>query len=175
METAIVSIICIALIVVGGMTMSQGFLSSVDTASLRLEKVSDRDEEIMRTDLATIAANQIAEDTLEVTLSNSGQTKLSNFTKWDIIVQYYDSGGTYYVKWLPYTTDEAPGNNQWRKKGIYLNAENLTAEVFEPGILNPGEEMVIEAKLDPPVGVGTTNLVVTSTPSEIPASITFSS
>jgi hypothetical protein len=110
---------------------------------------------------------------VEVALRNSGQTKLGDFARWDVIVQYYDSGGTYYVKWLPYI-EGTPGDNEWRKKGIYLNSENLTAEVFEPGILNPGEELVIEAKLNPPVGVGTTNLVVTSTPSGIPASITFS-
>ena len=173
METVIVSIICIALLVIGGMTMSQGFLSSVDTTTLGLETVSERDEGIMRTDLSTLSATLPATNRVEVALRNSGQTKLSDFARWDVIVQYYDSGGTYYVKWLPYI-EGTPGDNEWRKKGIYLNSENLTAEVFEPGILNPGEELVIEAKLNPPVGVGTTNLVVTSTPSGIPASITFS-
>ena len=33
METAFVSIICVALMVIGGMTMSQGFLSTVDTTT----------------------------------------------------------------------------------------------------------------------------------------------
>ena len=49
METAIVSVICIALMVIGGMTMSQGFLTSVDTTSAALEELGVRDEEIMRT------------------------------------------------------------------------------------------------------------------------------
>ena len=172
METAIVSIMCIALIIIGGMTMSQGFLSSVDTTASGLETVSERDEEIMRTNLSTLSANLTAPDWLEVALRNNGQTKLSDFAKWDVIVQYYDSGGTYYVKWLPYVTG-TPGDNQWTKKGIYLNAEGQTPEVFEPGILNPEEEIVIEAKLSPSVGAGTTNLIVTSTPNGIPASTTF--
>ena len=174
METAFVSIICIALIVVGGMTMSQGFLSSVDTASLGLEKVSERDEGIMRTNLSILSATQPATNRVQVALQNNGQTKLGDFAKWDVIDQYYDPGGTYYVKWLPYTENATLGDDQWRKKGIYLNSENLTAEVFEPGILNPGEEIVIEAKVNPQVGIGTSNLIVTSTPSGIPASIGFS-
>ncbi|MFC1869711.1 hypothetical protein ACFLYE_00395 [Chloroflexota bacterium] len=174
METAIVSIICIALLVVGGMTMSENFLSSVDSSTVGLEQISDRGEEIMRTELATISATMTAADTLEVALRNRGQTKLTSFSKWDVIVQYYDSGGSYYVKWLPYTDNATPGDNEWTKKGIYLDAGSETAEVFEPGILNPGEEIVIRAKLNPAVGVDTTNLVVTSTPNGIPASISFS-
>ncbi len=174
METAIVSIICIALLVVGGMTMSQGFLSSVDTTTLGLETISERDEEIMRTDLSTLSATMPATNRVEAALRNNGQTKLSDFARWDVIVQYYDSGGTYYVKWLPYTDNITLGDNQWRRKGIYLNAENQTAEVFETGILNPGEEMVIEARVSPATGVGTTNLLVASTSSGIPASIIFS-
>ena len=37
METAFVSIICIALMVIGGMTMSRGFLSSMDNTSANIE------------------------------------------------------------------------------------------------------------------------------------------
>ena len=173
METAIISIICIMLMLVGGMTMSQGFLSSVDTTAQGMETVVERDEGIMRTDLATISVSYLPSNTLEVALQNNGQTKLSDFARWDVIVQYYDSGGAYYVVWLPYTENVTLGDNQWRKEGIYLDAQNLTAEAFEPGILNPGEEMVIEVKVNPTVGTGTTNLVVTSTPSGIPASISF--
>ena len=52
MATAVVSIICLALIVLGGMTMSQGILTSVDTAALSVEEISVRDGEIMRTEVA---------------------------------------------------------------------------------------------------------------------------
>ena len=47
METAIVSIICIALVIFGGMTMSQGFLNTVDTSTSGLEEMSQRNEIIM--------------------------------------------------------------------------------------------------------------------------------
>ena len=175
METAVVSIICIALIVVGGMTMSQSFLSSTDSTALAVEEISNRDGEIMRTELTLLTADVLSGGhALEVALRNDGQTKLASFSKWDVIVQYHDAIGSYQVKWLPYTDNETLGNNQWTKKGIYLDADSETAEVFEPGILNPGEEMVIKAKLSPSVGEETTNMVVVSTPNGIPASTSFS-
>ena len=169
METAIVSLICIALVIFGGMTMSQGFLSSVDSTTTGLEEISNRGEEIMRTELSTVNTTMPAANRLQVTLDNNGQTKLAEFDKWDVIVQYYDSSGTYYVKWLPYN-EGTLGDDEWQKAGIYLDGQ---AETFEPGILNSGEEIKIEAQLNPAVGAGTTNLVVVSTPNGIPASITF--
>lgn len=171
METAIVSLVCIALVVFGGMTMSQGFLSSVDSTTTGLGEVGQRDEEIMRTKLDTVTTSVSAgRNYVSVRLENSGQTKLADFDKWDVIVQYYDDGGSYYVKWLTYT-DGALGDNEWEVQWIRLDEG---PEVFEPGVLNPGEEIEIRAQLNPLVGVGTTNLVVVSTPNGIPATISFS-
>ena len=172
METAIVSIVCIALIVVGGMTMSQSFLSSVDTTAVGLEHIGVRDEAIMKTNILPLDASLISGNVLEVALRNTGQTKLSDFAKWDVIVQYYDGSSNYIVKWLPYTSG-ALGDNQWRVKGIYLNWQAPTAEAFEPGILNYGEEIVIQAQVNPVVGRKTTNLVVISTPNGVSISNVF--
>jgi len=170
METAIVSLICIALLVFGGMTMSQGFLTSVDASTTGLEEIGQRDEHIMRTELSSVSASLPAANTLEVTLENSGQTKLADFDKWDVIVQYYDGTGTYYTKWLPYT-EGALGDNEWEVAWIRLNS---AAELFEPNVLNPKEQIMIRAQLNPSVGAGTTNMVVVATPSGIPVSTYFS-
>lgn len=173
MENIIISIICIALVVFGGMTMAQGFFSSVDSSTLGWDTAKARDEAIMRTELSAVSTTMPAAGSLKVTLRNDGQTKLSDFNDWDIIVQYYDGSDNYYVKWLPYTIG-TPANNQWTVAGIYQDASGGTAEVFETGILNPGEEIVIWAELSPAVGSGTTNLVVISTSNGISASTTFS-
>ena len=171
METAIVSITLIALIIVGGMTMSQGFLSSVDSTMVGVEELSVREGEIMRTEISTINATQTASNSLDLSLRNSGQVKLSSFSKWDVIVKYYKSG-SYHVTWLPYI-DGSPGNNEWTVSGIYLSSENLTAEIFEPEILNPGEEMIIQAKLSPGIQKGTTCDVIVSTPNGISDALSF--
>jgi hypothetical protein len=173
METIIVSTICIVLVVFGGMTMAQGFFSSVDSSTLGWDTMETRDEAIMRTELSVVSTTMPTASRLEITLRNDGQTKLRDFADWDIIVQYYDDGGIYYVKWLPYTSG-TPGNNQWTVEGIYQDAGSATAEAFESGILNPGEELVIRAELNPAVGASTTNLVVTSTSNGISATTTFS-
>jgi hypothetical protein len=173
METAIVSIICIAMIVFGGMTMSHGFMTSVDASTAGLEQIGDRNEAIMRTELTPLSTNLTlvsGPSPLDIVLENTGQTKAADFEKWDVIVQYYDESGTYHVKWLPYNVGGG-AINEWGVSWIYLDGQ---PEKFEPNVLNPGEQIMIETQLDPPVGVGTTNMVVVSTPSGVTSSTYFS-
>jgi hypothetical protein len=170
METALVSIICIALIVFGGMTMSQGFMTSVDASTTGLEEMGQRDETIMRTELTSVDTSISANGTLEITIENSGHTKLADFDKWDVIVQYYDGASNYNTTWLPYVSG-APGNNQWTVSWIQLNG---AAEIFEPNVFNPGEQLKITAQIDPSAGAGTTNMAVVATPNGIPLSTYFS-
>jgi hypothetical protein len=172
METAIVSIICIALVIFGGMTMSNGFMSSVDAGTAGLEEIGNRDNAIMRTDLSPVSTNITlapGSDPLEVILENTGQTKLADFEKWDVIVQYFDESGVYTVKWLPYVTGTtAP--NEWDVGWIKMNGQ---PEVFDKNVLNPGEQIMIKTQLTPSVGVNTTNMVVISTPSGVSCTTYF--
>ena len=172
MDTAIVSIICIALVVFGGMTMSNGFMTTVDASTTGLEQIGQRDEKIMRTDLTPVSTNLsliAGPDPLEIILENTGQTRTADFEKWDVIVQYYDDTGTYHVEWLPYTESGA-GTYEWEVGWIRLNGQ---AEMFEPNVLNPGEQLMIKTWLDPSVRTGTTNMVVISTPSGVTSSTYF--
>jgi hypothetical protein len=173
METVIVSIICIALVVFGGMTMSHGFMTSVDAGTAGLEQVGNRNETIMRTELTPVSTNVTlvsGPSPLEIVLENKGQTKMADFEKWDVIVQYYDGSGNYSVKWLPYSASGG-GTNEWGVGWIHLDGQ---PEKFEPNVLNPGEQIMIQTWLDPSVGAGTTNMVVVSTPSGVSSSTYFS-
>ncbi len=169
METAIVSLICIALVVFGGMTMSRGFMTSVDASATRLEEIGQRNETIMRTELSPVSTNMSAANTLDVTLENSGQTKIADFDKWDVIVQYFDGTGVYHTTWLPYTAG-ALSDNTWQVVWIRFNG---AAEVIEPGVLNPEEQIMLRAQLNPSVGAGTTNMVIVATPNGIPVTTFF--
>jgi len=171
MATIIVSIICIAMIVVGGMTLSQGILTSADSAALSVEEIGLREGEMSRTDLnADRAAYLSWADLLRVTVQNAGQTKLASFDKWDFIVHYYDGSGVYHTEWLPYTSGVL-GDNEWQKARIGLNGP---VEFFEPDILNPGEELVILARLNPLPGDATTGSIAIATPNGVYDSISFS-
>jgi hypothetical protein len=173
METALVSIICIALVVFGGMAMSNGFITSVDASTAGLMEAGDRNNNIMRTELTPVSTGIVlvdGADPLEIILENTGQTRLADYDKWDIIIQYFDEAGAYHVQWLPYV----PGGSapyEWDIGWIKMNGQ---AEVFDPGVLNPGEQMMIKTTLDPSVGDNTTNMVVISTPSGVTCSTYFS-
>jgi hypothetical protein len=70
-------------------------------------------------------------------------------------VQYTSESATYHVLWIPYT----PGplqSNTW-------TVQSITGDMFEPGIFNPGETLEMRIRLNPPVGVSTTNWVIIST------------
>jgi len=173
-ETIIVSLIVMSIILFGALTISQSYLSSQDAILASWREMEERTGERARTDLSPIGAETRSEGTIvEATLSNEGDTKLADFDQWDVIVQYYTTGGDYNIRWLPYTEAAEPGDNQWTVVGIYLDAAAATPEVYEPGILNPGEEIVIRMGVSPPVGVGTTNLATIATPNGISASVIF--
>jgi hypothetical protein len=170
METVFVSLICVALIVMGGMTMSRGFLSTIDSTSANIDSISQRNEEIMRTNIQVVSAAQTSPYRLEVRLENIGQTKLADFNQWDIIVHHEDNTGTIHVDWMPYTSGN-PGDNQWTVEGIYTNTGN--PEVFEPGIFNTDEQMVLEIQIDPIVHKDSTNQVLVTTPNGVTVSKSF--
>ena len=172
METMLISIICIALVVFGGMTMSQGFMTSVDTSTAGLSEIGQRTEILTRTELTPVSTSitlVAGADPLEIVLENTGQTKMADFEKWDFIVQYYDSTGVYYTEWLPYTSGTL-GDNQWEVSEIKLNGQ---AEVYEPNVLNQSEMIHLTAQLNPVVGANTTNMVVVATPEGITAATYF--
>jgi hypothetical protein len=58
-------------------------------------------------------------------------------------------------------------------QGIFLNAVEASPEIFDPGILNNGEEMIMGVKLSPPVKPDTINLVVVTAPNGARATGTF--
>ena len=172
MATILVSIMCIVMIVVGGMTLSQGILTSTDAAALSVEEISVREGEVSRTGLEAIRAAELSwADLLRLTVENTGQTKLASFDKWDLIVHYYDAEGVFHTEWLPYTTDNL-SDNEWRAARIGLNGP---IEFFEPNILNPGEELTILARLSPLPGDNTTGEITVATPNGIYDSISFTS
>jgi hypothetical protein len=170
METAFVSMVCVVLIVIGGMTMSRGFLSSIDSTSSNIDTISQRNEEIMRTNIQVLGAEQTSGTNLEIWLQNIGQTKLADFSQWDVIVHHQDNSEVFHVSWFPYNQD-ALENNHWNVKGIYTLSD--ANEVFEPRIFNPDEKMVIQAEIDPAVKTGSTNMVLITTPNGVTVSKSF--
>ena len=170
METAIVAVIIVAIILSGTLTIARSYFSSQDAILSSWREMEERRGERVRTLLAAEGGTTAdSGGTVEVTLKNEGDTKLADFKRWDVILHYYGSDDSYNVKWYPYGT----GTNQWTVAGIYLDAANNVAEVYDPGILNPGEEAVIKVSVQPTVSSGTAVFFLAGTPNGISASISF--
>lgn len=160
MESALASIILITLLLFGVLTLSETYFSTQEILMVATQEMTARNQEQTQTALTLIAAaTKNAGANVELTFRNTGSAKVADFEQWDVIVQYYTVQDNYLVKWISYAESANPGDNQWGVGGIYLTAETLTPEVYEPGILNPGEELVMRLKLFPIVGTKTTNLV----------------
>jgi hypothetical protein len=112
---------------------------------------------------------QAQNNTIDVTIENTGDTQLCDFAEWDVIVQYYAASTSYQIVWVPYVTAQYE-SHWWRVLGIYLDAEQGTQEAFEPGILNPGEELVMRITVAPAVDSGAAAQVMVATPNGITAS-----
>lgn len=173
METILTAFIVITLILFAALTIFTGYLTAQDTLRAAWQEMEDRLAAQRRTDLTPLLAEtQSSGAVIELTLRNEGDTRLTDFDAWDVMTQYYTAPGDYQILWFRYVEDE-PASGEWCVIGIYLDAATATPEMYEPGILNPGEEMLLRLRVVPPVGPNTTNLAVISTDTGVTMSMMF--
>ncbi len=174
METPIVALIIIALLLFAMLTLGQGYLVTQDRIMQSWQAMEERAGERARTSLVPVAAEVLHEgDEVAITVRNDGAERLADYAQWDVILEY-DAGGLFVGRWYPYTEAAGSGANQWTVAGIYLDASRADPEVVDPGILNPGEEMVIQVRISPPVDEGGTVEAAVSTPNGIAAQAALS-
>jgi len=163
METALTGLIIIMVLLLAMLIMAHSFFSSQDAVLESWREMEERVGDRARTDLLPVNAEAIDGDSIQVTLRNEGDTKLADFDQWDVIIQYYNASSEYYVKWLPY----AESGDRWNE---FFSSE---AQAFDPDIFNPGEEMIVQISISPPVGSPSTNQVIVATPNGISARTVF--
>lgn len=175
MENVLAAFIIIFLIVFGMLTLTETVLSSQMTVQKSWQEMQTRWEDQDQTSLLPLEAYTMNMGTVAVLiLRNNGAQSLTDFAAWDAILQYYDAGtpAAYHAAWLPYTAESLYGS-EWAVEGIYLDAITQTPEVYEPGILNPGEEMLLQLRGASPIGAGTIAQGVISTANGTRASLIF--
>jgi hypothetical protein len=159
METALISLVCVALLIIGTVTTVFTSFKAATSVSDSLKQMEEKAATIRRTDItATVTGTQ--GNVITAWVTNIGQTRLADFAGWDVIARY-TAGGTPYVTYLTQDTASPPGNNMWASDGIYLIGGN--PEVFEPDILNNGEKIKILIKLSPALSNGESVLLTFST------------
>lgn len=172
MASAIVSLISIAVMATAMLTLIQGGFFSAEMLSRSWKAMETNAGDIARTKIEIIATSTDS-SFVYVTLKNSGQVAWDSYADWDVMVQWYTAPGAYKIEWMGYTAGGTPDLNHWAVTGIYRNAASSLAEVFEPGILDPAEEMKIKVKPNPPVGPSTNNWLVIITPNGVSTSTLF--
>ena len=172
MSNAIVALVVIALMLTAALTWSQAAFTSFDSVSQSLKQTVQATQEVSRTDITVIQAQRNG-SFVEVYVLNSGKVHLAQFANWDVLIQYYDAGKTYHIGHLSYTENSNPGDNQWTVANIYFDSSLGPKEVYEPGILNPGEVMLMRLSLAPLPGAGTTNFVTVSSANGVATSAQF--
>jgi len=163
MENAIVSLLCLALFLVGTLNLAETSLSLVDKVSSSWRQAEEQRYEIRQTGIATVNATVPDASHVEITIMNEGAVSLGDFDRWDVIIRYQD--GT--AVWLPYNPSEPPG---WTVDSISFES---SPETFDPNILNSGEEMLLILSLDPPLPSNSTAEAAISTPRGVIARAMF--
>lgn len=170
METAIVSLICIAVILSGGMIMAQSAISSADQLFVDWKAMEKRATDIANTIISATGVTDQGTSGFEVNVKNTGQRVIGNFSDWDVIVQYTDAPGNYKITRLAYISGTSPGNNEWAVNAIQWNG---AAEVFQKNLLDPKEDMKLRLKPNPGVGPGKTIYILISTNNGVTTSIQY--
>jgi len=151
MENVLTAIIVMFLILFGALRLSDRAISSQETLSETWYDLQEGYIETANTRFSTIDSNAGA-DSVTFILHNDGSTRLMDFDRWDVIVSYYDTSGIYQIEYLPFSTTIAPAS--WYVEGIYHDVATGRDEVFDRGIWNPGEELVVTIKQSVALGVG---------------------
>jgi hypothetical protein len=172
MSTVITALVMIAMMLTTGLAIAQSSLTSVDYMAQCWKETESAAQETSRTDISVLNA-QTAGGFAEVLVYNSGSVHIAQFPRWDVLVHYYDDYGDYHIVEAEYVEGTIPGDNQWCVAGIYTDDTLGQVEVFEPGILNPGEVMLLRVNLVPLPCHKTMCWVTVSTPGGVKASVQF--
>jgi hypothetical protein len=163
MENLVITLACISLILFGTATVMMVSLHSVDEICHSWSGTQKLAEERSLTRITAMSAETgIQGDQVTITLLNQGNISLSQFAKWDVFLRYGD-GNT--IR-LPYS-QTSPG---WSVSGILYHG---LPETIQPGILDPGEEIVILLRLSTPISENVTNLATISTYNGVITKILF--
>jgi hypothetical protein len=172
MESIMISIVSLALIIISTVTMTMNTLSSATRLSESWKDMQARAVLLQRTAIVSVPPATYAGGSIPLTVKNEGQVNVSDFARWDVIVEDLVHG----TRYLTYSSTYPPGDNQWAIQGMFISG--TVPEAFDLGVLNPGEQMAIalapnpEAPSDQPVkitvatgdGVTTQCFITGSTP-----------
>jgi len=154
MENVLTALFAVFIILFAILLLVSGFVLSVDTLQQTWQVMQSRVGDQVGTSLVPVHGHVITEDEMVTAVyRNQGTTRLTDFDNWDVIIQYIDSDDQHHIRWLPYE-DSPESANHWAVADLYIEAEQERVEVYDIGVLNPGEEIRLQLNVEPAVGFG---------------------
>ncbi len=167
MENGIPALLIAAILMLSTVFMARGGFVGMDGVAQQLRVSQTNIGAQNRTGLTvTATAIDATGANITITVLNSGQTDVSQYSRMDVVLQYFDGTAVLHNIWIPYTAGPLAANT-WTT-GVFTN------DVFDPGILNPGESMQILIRVNPVVGKATTNKAVIGTEKGVTTQTLFS-
>ncbi|MDD5288578.1 MAG: hypothetical protein PHY28_05645 [Dehalococcoidales bacterium] len=166
METALISLVCIVILLIGTVTTVFTSFRAATSVSDSLKEWEKQAAIIRRTDISVVPPDNYHSGNIELWVINEGQTSMNDFPKWDVIAQW-QSNDVDQLAYQSYVTAEPLGNNQWTVEGIYLL--NGASEMLEPNTLNNGEKVKIIVNLYPSLIKGNFGIITVSTANGVSA------
>jgi len=157
-ETVLAAFIVIFVIVFAALSLSAAVISSQEALSVAQSQADARLAEQGRAALQVVETRTVANRTLvELTLRNTGSTRLADFAHWDVIIKSRGehSSAPQIAYFRPHPA-LAPGaryedarnmlaGSTWGA-GLFEDALAGVPELAQPGILNSGEEVTLWAR-----------------------------
>ena len=154
MESILISLVSLALIIISSVTMTMNILSSTTKLTESWKEMQANAIRLQRTAIVSVPPQDYSGGPIKLTVKNEGQLNLSDFARWDVIIEDLVNG----TRYLSYSSDYPPGGNQWAIQGMFIS--ETVPEAFDIGVLNPGEQLLMDINPDP------------ATPSDHPVKIT---
>lgn len=141
MESILPALFAVTIMLLASVTIGRSSLTSFEVLGDAWQDAEERSVELVRSDI-TITAIAVSGSNVDVTVRNDGATRVVDFSRMDVVVQY-TGGGTPFIKYLPFTTQTTPQpQDTWR-------VTSITNDVIDPNVVNSGESLNIRMKLNP--------------------------
>ncbi len=96
---------------------------------------------------------------VNVTVANTGERPTTGMSGWDLVARYTAADDSWRVAYLTFSTSSPLADNTWGVSGLYTSTSLASAEIFQPGIFDPGEALRARFKLNPAAKAGTTGAI----------------
>ena len=160
--TVIASMLSVAILLLASYVCSSGGFYMADVLANSVMEMQENENEIMKTDIeiTNISANEAG---IFVSLNNTGSTKVGDYDYMDVIVKYSNTSGIAKTMWIPYQGDPDTLGNKW-------TVRNISPDLVNPGILDPGEEMELQILLEDSLENKSVNWLLVAAPNGVKAS-----